>query len=48
MVLEVEAVELIAEYFEDVELRQTVEADHVDDSADTPGPLSRFKSWLSE
>lgn len=43
MVLEVDAAELIAEYFDDVELRSEVDGERVQ-SPDSP--FSRLKSWL--
>lgn len=44
MMLEVDAIELIAEYFEDVELRSEVESDS--SHSEGSGVLSRLKSWL--
>jgi restriction system protein len=45
IVLEVDAAKVIAEYFDDVELRSEVDANQVS-SSDTCGSLSRLKSWL--
>jgi restriction system protein len=45
IVLEVDAAKVIAEYFDDVELRSEVDANQVS-SSDTGGSLSRLKSWL--
>ncbi|WP_246982081.1 restriction endonuclease [Halorientalis marina] len=44
MILELDAVELIAEYFEDVELRSEVESNTT--HSEQSGVISRFKSWL--
>lgn len=45
IVLEVDAAALIADYFDDVELRSEV-ATNQDPAAETTGPLSRLKSWF--
>jgi restriction system protein len=45
MVLELDAAELVAEYFDDVELRSEVEADR-DPSSEVSGSFSRLRSWL--
>ncbi|MFB6360696.1 MAG: restriction endonuclease [Halobacteriales archaeon] len=45
LVEEVEAVELIAEYFDDIELRADVETAN-SEPADSDGVLSRVRSWF--